>query len=255
MDLLEPYDSEKYWEQGKELIGFPLPAAFVQHCEAARRGEAPEEWVLRENVDAYGNPWENFGLMIYLDPDVMAEETHHMVELFREEGIVPQDEADRNKPGFVQDFTDIANYVRFGTNNVGEMFCFDFGADPEAPSVVSFPSLDRYWRRVAPNFETFIALFIDEREAPPQPDDEEFEVVQPTPRTLLAGQVQTYVVAPPELRRFVLLPAGYYAQCSAEERREVEAEVREELERRGMTDEQRRRLEEVWHRLRFSRPS
>ncbi|HEV8456423.1 MAG TPA: hypothetical protein VGQ24_16135 [Gemmatimonadales bacterium] len=40
-----------------------------------------------------------------------------------------------------------------------------------------------------------------------------------------------------------------YAACSPEERREVEAEVREELERRGMTDDQRRTLDELWARL------
>jgi hypothetical protein len=227
--------------------GSELPAAFVQLCAVIQRGEAPEEWVLRENVDAYGRPWQNCGLMIYLDLDIIAEETRNMVELFQEEGFVAQHEEDRDKPGFVQDFTDIANYVRFGTSNAGDMYCFDFGGDPKEPSVVHW---DGYWRRVAPNFESFIALFIDVREAPPPPDDKDLAVgLQPTYQRLVTMDAVSYVMAPPELRPFMDLPTAAFAACSEEERREVEAEIREVLERRGMSDEQRQRLDELWERL------
>jgi hypothetical protein len=228
--------------------GFELPEDFVQLCEAIQRGEAPEEWVLRENVDAYGRPWQNGDLMIYTDPDIMAEETRELDQMYREEDRFQQDDLSRNEAGFADDFTDIANYLRFGTNDAGEVFCFDFGVDPEAPSVVYW---DGYWRRVAPNFEAFIALFVDKRKAPSSPDDKDLALgPQPTYRRLVAIDAVSYVMAPPELRSFMDLPTVAYAACSDEDRREVEAEIRELLERRGMTDEQRERLDELWERLR-----
>jgi hypothetical protein len=69
--------------------------------------------------------------------------------------------------------------VRFGTSPTGEVYCFDFGGDPREPSVVTWPHLDCYWRRVAPNFESFIALFVDYHQSPQWKmilgDDEEDE--------------------------------------------------------------------------------
>jgi hypothetical protein len=208
--------------------------------------------VLRDNVDAYGHPWENFGLILYTDPEFIAEETCQLKRMFREEHRFQQDEAFRSQPGFIQDFTGVDNYVRIGGGNTGEPYCIDFGADSEEPSVVSWPTIDGYWRRVAPNFETFIALFSDESEAPPQAEDEEYEVVQPTPRSLLAAWVPQYVVATQAQSRpgFFVQLASMYAELGPEERQEVGAQVREELERWGMTDEQWRTLDELWVRLR-----
>ncbi len=37
--------------------GFELPEAFVQPYEAIQRGDAPDEWELKIDVDAYGHPW------------------------------------------------------------------------------------------------------------------------------------------------------------------------------------------------------
>jgi hypothetical protein len=42
-----------------EVNGFQLPAAFVQLCKATRSGKMPDEWALKDDVDAYGSSWEN----------------------------------------------------------------------------------------------------------------------------------------------------------------------------------------------------
>jgi hypothetical protein len=228
--------------------GFELPTAFVQFCEAIRRGEAPDVWELKKDVDAYGHPWHVVDLRIIWDPERMQEFTDIISEGFLDEGRFEHDfeeplEQGRREPppggwpgapGFIEDFTGVANFIMFADTTSGYPLGFDFGADPKEPSVVTW---DQYWRRVAPNFTAFMALFVPER-------------LDPAPRELLRGWALKYVLDPGEENRPLsqLLP-GVYAHVSPEERHRVEAEVREELERRGMTDDQRRALDELWARL------
>jgi hypothetical protein len=235
--------------------GFRLPDAFVQLCEAIQRGEAPYEWELKEDVDAYGQPWEVADLRVLAhDQESIQAETDWIAEAYLHENRFqqgleeppPGDWPDAqglqepppgdwpDAPGFILDFTGVAHFVWLGSSTSGETYAFDFGTDPKEPSVVYW---DGYWRRVAPNFKAFMALFVPER-------------VDPAPRVLLREWALKYVIAPREDNRprFSLLP-GLYANVSPEERRAVEAEVREELERMGMTDDQRRRLDELWARL------
>jgi hypothetical protein len=242
--------------------GFALPSAFVQLCEAIKRGEADYEWELRDRVDAYGDPYQNFGLILWTDPDLIAEETRDLDRTFREEDSLRQDEEERHQPGFIQDFTGVANFVRFGKSATGELYCFDFGADPAEPSVVTWTDLDGYWRRIAPNFEAFMHLFVPlgegpdrSEDEPPQLTDELYAAIY-TPRKLLGVWTRQYVLTDQAgLRpRFVDL-AGYYAGSSPQERREVEAEVLEELERMGITDDHRRTHKELWARLRATQGS
>jgi hypothetical protein len=239
--------------------GFELPAAFVQLCEAIQRGEAPIEWGLKENVDAYGRPWEVADLRFYRDP----AEMQFWTERFRHD--------DRFQVRRVfDDFTDVANLVWFAHATNGTGYCFDFGEDPKEPSVVYFHGDGR---RVAPNFESFIALFVDVRETPQwkermkgllgdeEEDEEEEEPGDPAweaaraPRSLLAAWAGHYAVLRPEDRPCFEEIAREYAACSEEERREVEAEVRKKLESEGLTDDQWRAHEELWERLRASLPS
>jgi hypothetical protein len=239
--------------------GFEIPEAFLQLSEAIERGEAPNEWDLKEHVDAYGHPWDVFDLRLnFRDQESLQSNTDWISEAFLEEDRLQHYPDCANQPGFIAEFTGVANFVWFGSSTTGEVFAFDFGSDPKEPSVVYWDD-NGYWRRVAPNFESFIALFIDSAYAPywdlregGGPD----VLVHRTPRTLLATQARRYVLASRDsFRRFFKDVGDFYAACSPEERREVEAEVREKLERMGMTDDQRRTHEELWARLRASLPS
>jgi hypothetical protein len=265
-------------ERRKAMVvgGFELPAAFVQLCEATSREEMPYEWELKANVDAYGQPWDPCNLIIHCDPEQIQSDTEllsnmfdegrfqHGVELPEEERPEPPPEGWPVAPGVIEDedFTGVANFVWFASAIDGMVYCFDFGMNPKEPSVVFW---DGCWRRVAPNFETFMALFVplgeapdrSEEEAPPPPQltDELYAAIF-TPRKLLAAWTRGYMLASqPGLRPFFEDIASQYAACNAEERREVEAEVREELVRRGMTDEQRRTLDELWERLQATQRS
>jgi hypothetical protein len=241
--------------------GFELPTAFVQLCEAIQRGEAPNAWGLKENVDAFGRPWEVEELMFYGYPAEMQYCTERI----------------RNDVRFQErrefdDFTGVANLVEFAHATDGAIYCLDFGEDPKEPSVVFCHG--ECWR-VAPNFESFMALFVDVQESPQwkermkgsvgeEEEDEEEDEEETTdpaweasraPRRLLAAWADQYAVLLPEDRPCFEEIAREYAACSEGERREVEAEVREELEREGMTNEQRRTLDELWARLRATHQS
>lgn len=236
--------------------GFELPETFVQLLEAIRRGEAPREWELKEDVDAYGQPWDLtdrwIPLQILYYPKEIQAERNRMLSGFLHEGRFSHLPRYAQQPGYLADFTGVANFVPFGQSSEGlTTYAFDFGTDPKEPSVVYW---DQYWRRVAPNFQAFKELFVplgegpdrSEEEEPLQPSDEGWEAAQPTPRDLLAVWTRRYVLG---FRSNFEELAKYYARCSAEERRQVEAEVREKLERQGITDDQRRRHEELWARL------
>jgi hypothetical protein len=261
MDLLEPYEREKFWQHARELSGFPLPEAFVQLCEAIRRDEAPDKWEPREDVDADGHPYETSELLLFTEPDVIAQETRSMHCDFREDDRLQHDEEERHQPGFIQDFTGVDNYVQFGKSETGEPFCFDFGADPKEPSVVTWADSDCYWRRLAPNLTAFMALFVplgerDRSEEIALLDEGDEGRVRPMPRYALEFLARVDVLASREGARPLFFQlADCYAKMSPEERREVEAELREELEREGMTDDQRRRLDELWSRLRATEPA
>jgi hypothetical protein len=239
--------------------GFELPEAFVKLVEATQRDEAPSAWELKEDVDTSGEPWENAGLELYTDPERIAEDTRRLHRLFRRGQWLEQDEEACYEPGFIEDFTGVSHFVRFGSNAVGGVFCFDFGGDPKEPSVVTW---DTYWRRVAPNFETFIELFVPEgerdrgmEEAALLPGEEGWAAPPPAPRIMLARWTWEYARRREGHRPFFEDLASDYAACSPEERREVEAEVREKLEQMGMTDDQRRTHEELWARLRATEPA
>jgi hypothetical protein len=262
--MLARAGSDQGRRKAMTVSGFELPAAFVQLREAIQRGQAPTDWGLKENVDAYGRPWEVPDLRIYCDLEEIQSDTDLLSNMFLHEDRFQQIPAYyATLPGFIADFTGVANFVWFGRGSDGSPYCFDFGTNRKEPSVVHW---DGYWRRVAPNFESFIALFVDIFQSPQwledDNDDEEEELTQLTGRILLRNKVPLYVVG----LRAALEPSFFselvraYAEISPEERKAVEAEVREDLksdEAGGMkmTDEKRWRLDELWERLRASLPS
>lgn len=135
--------------------GLQLPASFLQFWQAMHKGEQPDKWVLKENVDAYGHPWET-GLEVYWDPKTMEQETAELPKRF------VMDDADKinascaDEPGSIPFITDFSKIVCFGETAGGEVFCFDFREDPKEPGVIYWEGC---WRRVAPNFQAFMALF------------------------------------------------------------------------------------------------
>jgi hypothetical protein len=246
--------------------GFELPAEFARLFEAIQRGEAPTDWDLKIDVDAYGRPWDVADLRIDQNQKEMQYYTETTREIFLAKGSPPDDDLDDllRDAGVTDRSAGLANFVFFAHATDGRDYYFDFGTDPKEPSIVSMH--EGSWERVAPNFRIFMALFVpswglsapsgedsdlSQKLVPLLPSDEAWIAAQPTPRDLLARWTLYWVVTRHPAVLFENL-ASYYAACSEEERREVEAEVREELARRGMTNRQRRTLDGLWERLRAS---
>jgi hypothetical protein len=214
------------------VSGFEMPAVYVQLCEAIQRGEAPSWWEPKEKeeYDAAGWPWSGQDLVFDRDPEEMKSITEMHRKDFPEERCF-QDTSE------IED-TGVENFVYFAHSGGGMSYFFDFGADPKEPSVISFR--EGQWAREAPDFTSFMARFV--------PLD-----LSPVGRDTLRSWALKSVLNPHEMVPVALeLLPTVYANLSPEERREVETEVWEELERQGMTDEQRRLLDGLWERLRTS---
>jgi hypothetical protein len=142
--------------------GLRLPAAFVQ---AVQEGKTSRVWRLKSGQDACGNRlWTSVGT-IYSDEDTMANETAavagvRMNDRETIEWLATEEDPYASDPGFVAYITDFSKILCFGHAGDGSPFCFDFRDDSERPSVLYWD--DVYWRRIAPDFESFLGLFWEE---------------------------------------------------------------------------------------------
>jgi SMI1/KNR4 family protein SUKH-1 len=172
-----------------EVYGFQLPAAFVQLQRDIRERNLDSIWVQKNRVDAFGRPWEVSDITFADAIEEIKEDIDFLRQCFRQGGFHQIEQA-RNAPGFVADFTDVSKLVWFGRMATGDPYCFDFGNDPEKPSIIFWETAPGfcYWRRVAPDFESFIALFQPSSEAEPfDPGDEEWELVMSLSRPTRSG--------------------------------------------------------------------
>lgn len=147
-----------------EVNGLKLPESFVEFFEK----EQNTMWDLRKKTDAYGNPLQtDFAPLDSVKR--MQEETASLSEYFGPpdqyggEGITPEIlEMVRQQmaegPSFLFDITDFSKIVWFGASAGGAPFCFDYRESPQEPSVIHHDDSHGRWRRVAPNFDTFIKL-------------------------------------------------------------------------------------------------
>jgi hypothetical protein len=136
--------------------GLRLPDSFVKLCQEIREGKTEEVWLLTgADVDAFGNRLSNTDVEFLTDAEKIQKETDYLLQRFQA-GRFRADPDDAQRSGFVK-ITNVAKFVWFGTVGSGEPFCFDFGQDPEEPSIVTWN--DAYWQRVAPDFQTFLSLF------------------------------------------------------------------------------------------------
>lgn len=140
--------------------GLQLPDAFTK---LVRQGVTPLGWLPRDGVDAYGN--EIHGDLEFFEDSESIKEANDILLLFLKvqspekiaQWTASHVAAPDRQPGFIPYIRDFSKIVCFGKTSSGAQFCFDFRENPAAPSVIYWA--DGYWRRVAPNFETFVALF------------------------------------------------------------------------------------------------
>ena len=144
--------------------GLRLPDAFVR---AVQEGRTARIWHLKHNRDAYGNRLYSSIGAIYRNETTIANETADVAEVRMNdeetlETLASEEDPYANDPGFVPYITDFSKILCFGHAGDGAPFLFDFRDDPEWPSVLYWD--DVYWRRIAPDFESFLDLFREELE-------------------------------------------------------------------------------------------
>jgi SMI1/KNR4 family protein SUKH-1 len=139
--------------------GLELPALFE---EFVRGPDLPARWVLREETDAYGNHFES-ELRLLRDVETMEQGTEALPVLFEAQVTAPLEEIEEmnawaaSEPGFIPYLCDFSKVVWFGDGHEDSPFCFDFRDSLQEPSVIYWN--DAWWRRVAPSFERFVALY------------------------------------------------------------------------------------------------
>jgi hypothetical protein len=140
-----------------ELNGLKLPHLFV---EAIREGILRRDvgsWELRDDFDAYDNPLESELGEVYEAIETIARETEALPRDFTPDGYYGEPSEWEDAPGYIPDIVDFSKIVCFGISGDGAPFCFDFRGDEHNPSIVWWA--DAYWRRVAPDFASFLKLF------------------------------------------------------------------------------------------------
>ena len=136
---------------------FSLPKPFVNALESGLFQRKRGSWELKRNTDAFGNRLETEIADVYCSVAAILEAGKENKEDFPIDEHHGVSQVVPDESGAVADVTDFDAVVEFATSADGSPFCFDFRTDPDNPSVVWWN--DWYWRRVAPDFDSFIALF------------------------------------------------------------------------------------------------
>jgi hypothetical protein len=136
-----------------------IPDALVNGMRTGKFRRRVGSWQLRKNQDAFGNPLETELGEISSTASKMAKETAQLASDFSEgvgDGYGTSD-PEFAGPGAIDDILDFSNIVCFGCAGDDSPFCLDFRLSPDRPQVIWWD--DVYWRLVAPDVESFLALF------------------------------------------------------------------------------------------------
>jgi hypothetical protein len=111
--------------------------------------------------------WFRCNLELFENLKEIKEETDRLPVTFHLDDYTPEeiergDALDADLPGFIPFITDFSRIVAFAQTADDEYYCFDCRGNPNEPNIILWD--DSCWRRLAPNFDTFINLFeVDER--------------------------------------------------------------------------------------------
>ena len=153
------------WDPGKSgcdsmnINGLVLPAKFVISIQQGTFRRKRGSWQLLQDVDAWGLPLETNLDKVYEAETHILTETDKLTHDFPPDGLDGLDGPDpcEDMPGFIPYITDFSKIVCFGISGEDAPFCFDYRANDPSPEVIWWE--DAFWRRVAPDWASFVALF------------------------------------------------------------------------------------------------
>jgi hypothetical protein len=139
-----------------QIRGLTLPTEFVSCIENHTLRRARGSWQLCSNRDAFGNRLEaELGKVYETIRDIECESDQLPRDFGPGAGDFP--DACSNEPGFIPYISDFSRILAFAIASDGAPYCFDYRRQPNQPSIIWWD--DAYWRRVAPDFVTFLGLF------------------------------------------------------------------------------------------------
>ena len=141
------------------INGLPLPPEFVISAQQGTFRRKQGSWQLRQDVDAWGLPLETDIAEVCEDEIRILAETNKLSRNFPPDGLDGLDGPDpcAGMAGFIPYIIDFSKVVCFGVGGENDPFCFDYRASENAPEIIWWE--DAYWRRVAPDWTSFAALF------------------------------------------------------------------------------------------------
>jgi hypothetical protein len=132
-----------------------LPPELAKALQSGYLRRERGSWPLKQDRDAFGDHLETELGETY-DLGRIAVESAALPEHFQCDGVYGTSDPEFAGPGAIPDVTEFSQVLCFGHAGDGAPFCLDYRAGFPA-SVIWWD--DVYWRRVAPDFSTFLDLF------------------------------------------------------------------------------------------------
>jgi hypothetical protein len=142
-------------ETNMKVGSLELPRELADALVTGRLRRARGVWNLKRDVDAYGNHLEA-DLGDVFDLSTIAAKSATQAKDFQADGVYGSSDPELAGPGAIPDVTDFSEVLWFADSGDGAPWCLDYRAGLP-PSVIWWD--DVYWRRVAPDFGAFLALF------------------------------------------------------------------------------------------------
>lgn len=124
-----------------------------------RGGEGGLYWIAKGDAESYDSL---NGLQLAASLAAVQTETNglpvsfHLADYLSEE-IEKANAKYAHLPGWLPFITDFSQIVYLGWTGGGEACCFDYRENRDEPSIIHWN--DAYWRRMAPDFDTFIGWY------------------------------------------------------------------------------------------------
>ncbi|WP_164918633.1 SMI1/KNR4 family protein [Photobacterium chitinilyticum] len=133
-----------------------LPQEMITAIQTGLLQRDVGSWRLKSDCDSYGQLLET-ELGEFFDSDnSIINATNQLSSDFVIDGVYG-DGTLPDYPCAIKDITDFTHIICFGLAGDGSPFCLDYRSSFDEPSVIWWD--DIYWRKVAPNFKEFLALF------------------------------------------------------------------------------------------------
>jgi hypothetical protein len=140
-----------------QINDLKIPAALSEAIRSGHLLRTVGSWYLVDEFDAYGYHLETELGEVYSTPARIKEETDVLPEHFQPDGYYGESLPDLQGPGAIPDIIEFSKIICFAISGDGSSFCLDYRDTPDQPSVIWWD--DVYWRRLAPDFDSFLSLF------------------------------------------------------------------------------------------------